>query len=188
MDYSYKQKGFTLIELVIVLAICAVCLGGAIPSLNQVWDASNRRSAVNDLVSLINLARTTAIQEHSVITLCPLGSDNKCISDWNRPISVFRDPGRAKELTADSQLLRTLAAPQSGHLIVRSANRPYFQFQPTGIARFAIGNIIWCPEDNDSSLASQIRINMGGRPSISKDRDGDGVVEGSDGQPISCSA
>lgn len=187
MNQPHPLKGFTLIELLIVMTILAIVAGTAIPGLNELWKNGNRHAAINDLVTLINLARNTAIQENTTVTLCPLNSSDQCVADWSLPIVAFRDPERDKRVNSNSQLLRMIPPPSSGHLVVRSANRPYFQFQPTGMARYAIGNIVWCPSDNNNQSAAQIRINMGGRPLLSKDQDGDGIVEGSDGRPVTCS-
>ncbi|MDX1458512.1 MAG: GspH/FimT family pseudopilin [Marinobacter sp.] len=183
---NFRISGFTLVELLVVLAISAILLANAIPGIGQLVNQSQRYSATSELIALINLARQTAIQERTSVTLCPLNETQTCTSDWRLPLVAFRDPDRTKTLVSVNQLIREISPPTYGYLIVKSANRPYFQFRPSGMAREAIGNITWCPDDRDPTFASQIRINMGGRPLLSEDSDHDGIVEGTNGNPVSC--
>ncbi|WP_413231779.1 GspH/FimT family pseudopilin [Marinobacter sp.] len=185
MSY-FKASGLTLVELLVVLAISAILLGSAFPGIGHLMNQSQRHSATSELIALINLARHTAIHEQTSVTLCPLTTSQTCSSNWELPIVAFRDPTHTKSLAVPAQLIRQISPPAHGYLIVRSANRPYFRFRPSGRAREAIGNIVWCPDDHDPRYASQIRINMGGRPLRSDDSNGDGIVEGTGGTPVSC--
>lgn len=187
MNMLTRQDGLTLIELLIVIVLVGTLASVAIPSWSGLITSSHRHAAMSELVTLINLARNTAVQEQISTTLCPLDSNNKCSHDWSRPITAFRDPQRKRRLDSQAQIIRTAELRNPGSLIVKSANRPYFGFRPNGHAREAIGNLLWCPPDNDPRKASQIRINMGGRPVFSQDTNGDGVVEGADGSPVNCS-
>ncbi|MBD3657663.1 MULTISPECIES: GspH/FimT family pseudopilin [Marinobacter] len=179
-------SGFTLVELLIVLAIVAIVASQVVPAMGGVIANSRKHSAISDLITLINLARNSAVQEQGAVTLCPLDATNSCIADWSHPIAVFRDPARTKTLSDPSQLIRLSSGLAGGRLIVKSGNRPYFRFRPTGMALEAIGNLVWCPPDNDVTRAAQIRINMGGRPQLARDTNGDGIVEDAYGQAISC--
>lgn len=182
-----SNAGFTLAELAIVLAISAIVVALTIPGMGSLIDNAARRSTSADLISALNLARNTAIVEQTTITICPLDSESKCSDDWSLPVTAFRDPGRSRSVDENSQIVRVVSPPETGRLIVRSGIRDYFRFRGTGLAREAIGNIIWCPDSNDPTYAIQIRINMGGRPQIAEDSDGDGVAEDAYGQPIDCS-
>lgn len=182
----HPQQGVTLLELLIVVVLLSILAVMATPNWSSWAEDSHRRTTISDLVTLINLARNTAVQEQTSVTLCPLDASGKCSRDWNRPITVFRDPERKRILASQQQVVRVAAPPKQGRLEVRTANRRYFGFRPSGHAREAIGNIIWCPPDNDPRKASQIRINMGGRPILARDTKGDGIVEGANGAPVSC--
>lgn len=181
------DAGFTLVELLLVLAISAILLASVIPSFGDLVNHAAKQSASADLISALNLSRNTAVAEQTTITICPLNRESKCTDDWSLPVTVFRDPDRSKTVLESSQIVRVVSPPENGRLIVRSGIRNYFRFRGTGLAREAIGNIIWCPDSDDPTLATQIRINMGGRPLIAVDSDGDGVAEDAYGQPIACS-
>lgn len=180
-------KGFTLVEAIIVVALIAIVATIAVPAGSSLVEATERRTTVAQLIGGFAVARSTAIQERVTVTLCPLDSNNRCTRDWRHPVTIFRDPARLRALTDPNQVVRIIPPPRSGSITANTANRRYFGFRATGMARSAIGNLIWCPEDGNTQKAIQLRINMGGRLQQAKDRDGDGVVEGSSGTPIACS-
>jgi len=179
-------SGFTLVELLTTLAIVALVASLAAPSMDNLIRKTNRHAAVSDMIRLINLARNTAIMEQQVTTLCPLDENDDCTHDWSGTITVFRDPESDKSLSNESDVIREAESVVGGKWTANTASRPYFRFMPSGIADYAIGNIVWCPINGNLKLAAQIRINMGGRPRIAEDSDGDGIVEGVDGKPITC--
>lgn len=187
MNTQVRGKGFTLIEAVMVVALMAVIVTIAIPAGSSMVEATQRRSAVAQLVGGFAVARSTAIQERVAVTVCPLDSNDRCTSDWTKPVTVFRDPKRLRALTDRRQVVRVLPTPDTGRITANTGNRRYFGFRGTGMARSAIGNLIWCPDDGNVKNAIQLRINMGGRLKQAKDWNGDGVVEGANGRPIVCS-
>jgi type IV fimbrial biogenesis protein FimT len=186
--YKNCESGFTLIELVVVLAISAIILAFSVPGTSNLIDHSGRHAALADLIATLNLARNTAINEQTSVTLCALGPDSKCSNDWSLPIKAFRDPTRSKEISNDSQIVRAMHPVETGRLIVRSGIHNHFRFQSNGWSRGTLGHFIWCPDSDDSQYAAQVRINMGGRPQKARDYDGDGVVENASGDPIDCTA
>ncbi|WP_417546113.1 GspH/FimT family pseudopilin [Marinobacter sp.] len=186
MKHLRIARGFSLLELIIVLFIVAVIATFASATFDTTLKRARQQSALSELVSLINFARNSAIQEQKTVTLCPLTPIKKCGSDWNRPLVAFRDPDRTKSITNESQILRVVQLNVAGHMAGKTGIRNYFRFRPSGLAEEAIGNIVWCPEDHDNRYAAQIRINMGGRPFVSKDSDNDGIVEDAYGNPVQC--
>lgn len=185
VSYS-RQRGVTLIELLFTITIVSIVLSFAIPGMQGVVGETRRHSATSELIAAINLARNTAIQEQLTVTLCPLNEKLQCGHDWNKPITVFRDPNRSKSVTDSSQVVRVIDISRQGRVYAHSGNRSYFRFRSSGMAREAIGNLIWCPENDDNTVASQIRVNMGGRPLLAQDHDGDNIVEDTYGKPIKC--
>ncbi|WP_148861744.1 GspH/FimT family pseudopilin [Marinobacter fonticola] len=187
MSRYVNQRAFTLIELLTVLSLVAIASMLAMPAWSFLVERSERSTVTGGLISAFNLARTTAINARSTVTVCPLDDDQECVDDWSLPVTIFLDPDRSRSRSPEETVVRLLAPPKRGTLLVQSSSRPYFGFIPNGMASSAIGNIRWCPRDNNPRHAIQLRINRGGRVMTAQDRDGDDIVEGSDGNPISCS-
>lgn len=180
------QQGLSMLELMIVLALTAIILTTAGPAWNGLVESTSRRTLIAELITGFNLARNTAVQEQLITTICPLDSDDHCSHDWSGPITIFRDAKKARRLENAKQIIRIIDPADRGKLVVRSASRPYFGFRNNGMANSAIGNLTWCPNDKNPKEAVQLRINMGGRLQTARDQDGDGIVEDSSGDPISC--
>jgi type IV fimbrial biogenesis protein FimT len=180
-----KSAGMTLLELLISIALISIVTTFALPSFHNLLKSMERRSVTSDLVSLINLARTTAIEHQTAVTLCPLDQNNRCTHNWSLPVVAFKDSNRDRILSTNSDIIRTYQTA-SGKLEGNAGIRNYFRFRATGLAQEAIGNLTWCPHDRDSAYAAQIRINMGGRPYVAKDSNGDGFVENAVGDPVRC--
>ncbi|MBR9885267.1 MAG: prepilin-type N-terminal cleavage/methylation domain-containing protein [Oceanospirillales bacterium] len=182
-----KSCGFTLVELLVVIAVISLIASFTVPSLGSLLNSTRRQSAVSDMIALINFARNTAIMEQRTITMCPLDQTNRCSNNWNNtPITVFRDSDADRVLSSRNDIVRVKHLTKGGSWKASIANRSYFRFFATGQASYAIGNMVWCPDDLDNQMAAQVVINMGGRPRLSTDLDGDGILEDANGNSVTC--
>lgn len=180
------SAGYTLLELLITLVIATILITQTFSGAVGLIQTNKRHASVSTLVSLLNTARITAISQSKSVTVCSINVDNQCSSSWSGDLIAFSDPHKTRVVDSSDQIIRIIPADQTKGFTFNGGIRNYFRFHPTGMAREAIGNIIWCPEDSDPTLAAQLRINMGGRVQLAKDRDQDGVVEDASGRPISC--
>ena len=64
------QRGFTLTELMVTLAVAGVLAGVAVPNLRSFIQNSRLSSASNDLLRSFNLARTEAIKRQANVVGC----------------------------------------------------------------------------------------------------------------------
>jgi type IV fimbrial biogenesis protein FimT len=65
-----KASGFTMVELIIVMAIIAVLTLLAVPSFQALTVSNRLTTTANELVGAINLARTEAIKRNSNTQFC----------------------------------------------------------------------------------------------------------------------
>jgi prepilin-type N-terminal cleavage/methylation domain-containing protein len=96
-----RQAGFSLIELLAVMAIALVLLAAGAPDLRQVIRTQQLKAATADLFAAIGLARAQALARGETVTLLPKGAGG---ADWRRGWTVFlarrHHPGRARSAGA----------------------------------------------------------------------------------------
>ena len=81
--------GFTLVELMVGIAIIAILMAVALPNLNDYIIKSRVDNEISELQRLILTARNTAINSGRNVTLCPLSSANTCSTNWGNELTVF---------------------------------------------------------------------------------------------------
>ena len=69
-----ERRGFTLVELLIVLAVGSILLAIAIPGYAFLVNASRLATVTNDLVTVLHLARSEAIKRGVRVTVCKTGN------------------------------------------------------------------------------------------------------------------
>ncbi|MCG4452060.1 GspH/FimT family pseudopilin [Pseudomonas sp. MMS21-TM103] len=128
----FGQHGFTLIELMITLAVFAVLLAIMVPSYSDMTLGSKLRSQANDLVAGTLLARSEAIKRNSAVRMCVSDDGENCIAGgWEQGWVVFHDADDDGALDAgESVLLQHQAAP-SGFKITGTVAS--VRFQGTGV-------------------------------------------------------
>jgi type IV fimbrial biogenesis protein FimT len=67
--------GFTLIELIVTIAILAIVSTVAAPSFNSFIGTMRAKSAAFDLISDLSIARSEAIGGNRTVTVAPVGGD-----------------------------------------------------------------------------------------------------------------
>ena len=184
------KKGFTLLELLMVLAILSLLLTVSIPSLRQTLERHRGNAILRQLASSIAFARNSAIKSGLWVTLCPSQEGLQCDQpgDWLDGYIVFLDPERNRRMEKDDQLLLRVSQDiPDGSLSWRAfQNKPYLQFTPLGLIAGQSGSFTWCPADHNPALAGQLIINNVGRLRQAIDSDGDGISEDSQGKPLQC--
>lgn len=99
-----KQHGFSLVELMLVLALAAVLLAAAAPNLGTLLRTQQLKSASGDLLAAIGMARSQALARGRVVKLAPRDAAQ---SDWAQGWRLFVDrdgdglAGPADELIAE---------------------------------------------------------------------------------------
>jgi len=186
MDAIKRQAAYTLVELVTTVGILAIISSMAYQGWGA-WAESNRhRTILEQYNTLFSYARWTAASTHSLVTLCPLSGEGKCIDDWKLPVSVFRDTNNDKKPDGGEILQQLTPVKRPYSIRSRTAGRGYFQFNERGFAYGALGSLVLCPTAQSKGIMSYMAINMAGRFRVQSDEDGDRSIKLSWGTIINC--
>ena len=104
MSACRRQAGFSMAELLTVLAIAAVLAAMAVPNLGGVLRAQHLKVAVDDLFGSIGMTRAQALARNARVQLSPRDPVG---ADWSRGWTVFVDrdgdgvPGAGDEILSE---------------------------------------------------------------------------------------
>lgn len=88
---SKRAAGFTLMELMIAIAILGVLLGLAWPSFSAALASNRLAAACNSMIAGVNLARSEAMRSKRAGGLCPSADGATCGNDWSAGWLVWND-------------------------------------------------------------------------------------------------
>lgn len=141
-----RQAGFTLVELMITLAVLAVLLAIGLPNFQQSLRNNRVATTTNDMIAAISLARSEAIRNTRGGAICASANGTTCIADWSQGWIVWRD-GDGNGVPGAGEIVRyTHGNPR---MVVTGPGTPV-RFDARGRVNAPV-NITVRPEDCGSS-------------------------------------
>ncbi|TPD53897.1 MAG: prepilin-type N-terminal cleavage/methylation domain-containing protein [Thalassolituus maritimus] len=180
-------RGFTLLELLVVVAISGILLGVGLPAMGALIERNQFEAEVSALHRAVALSRSMAVYRGEAVSLCPLDNLGNCSDQWSNSLSIFADTDRSGSLDENEVIIKVLPAlsGDSSNLI-RDFNRSSaVMFYPSGSAFGRNGTMKVCLRSTPN-LSATIIISGSGRIRMGKDQDDDGLVESSSGDPVDC--
>lgn len=185
---SRAARGWTMLEMLLCCALIAVLATLALPNLGH-WHEGHRVQQVTETFSRqLALARFEAANRGMTMTLCPSSNGLNCGGDWSKGSLLFSDPNANRALDEGEPILSVLNFDTDGSKVAFRAFgvQSSLQFDPEG-ATHQSGHFLFCPRSGDTRLARQLVISHSGRVRQAQDKDGDGIREDAQGQPLDCS-
>jgi len=147
-----RHCGWSLIELVIALAVMLIAVSVALPSFDRLLADNRLATATNRLLAALASARLTAISSNQAVTFCAGNATEGCHGQWDRQEwIVFIDQNRDGLIGAGDSI-RIADRLEKQPDIKLSANGPFRKavvFRSAGSAEtlsgaFAAGRVRVC--------------------------------------------
>lgn len=126
-----QTAGFTLVELIVTIAVAAILLTLAVPSLTELIKNNQVTSQYNELVAMLNFAKSESVRRNEDITMSFTTSTGEWAAEVEDPSGAGADPCTAQGALRCTEHDRVnLILPADGAEIVFD-NRGYLEpFQP----------------------------------------------------------
>lgn len=156
-----KLSGFTLLELIITVAIAGIMLAIAIPSFQGQINSSRLATQTNDLMAALNYARSEAITRGSDITIARVGGASK---DWSGGWTIKEDTTLLKQ----HKTLKGGVTLKTGGTFANAITYDSNGFS-RGSSNLTNGSFVFCNAAQDLASARKIAINNIGRAHVQKE-------------------
>ncbi len=183
-----RQKGITLLELMVNIAITSILTAIALPNMSDFVVKMRVNDEVSMLQRLLFVARNSAINSGERVIVCPLTSGGKCTIGWHKELSVFIDNNNNKAFDAanNERLLVTKSAIKTGDQLIYGKGRVMVAFHPSGhLSGLSNGTFRYCPIGHEDKSRGII-IARSGRIYASSDIDNDSRDETRMNKEITC--
>ena len=190
------ERGFTMVEVLVVMTISAILLAMAIPSFERLMRTNRVSSATNSMLAALDLARSEAIRRSGVVTVCrstnadapnpacsSAAAGGYADNDWASGWIVFaKAPANVLNLGTfeanDELILRQtpFQAMAQQRLIMEStlANNQWRAYGPRGLNAGGANEITLFIDVRDTAVAVRSNMarclvaNITGRPQVAR--------------------
>lgn len=170
------QAAFTLIELMVTLAVLAVVIGVAVPNFTSLIETNRVKTLAEDLASSINVARMEALKRGKRVSVCASTTGAACGGQWTDGWIIFVD-GAASDAAALpvittplTDILRVQQKTGAGANIGVTNDKTFLRYTSTGMLGRTDNNTIAITVSSSgckSNVARKIDINLAGMVSVS---------------------
>lgn len=162
LNTKQGQVGFSLIELMVVVALIAIIGAIAAPSFTQTIRRSRMTTAGNEFVGAMQTARMTAVSRRETVSFCPTANGTTC---GNASGSRWIVLTNGNEVIRDVNLPTGISAQGSPNMVSANFRMTFgpsgFSKAGTGAAAPTTGTLAVCGSNITGSNAMDITASMG---------------------------
>lgn len=170
---NIRQRGFTLIELMVVLALVAILASMAAPSFRTLLAKRTVEAAAGAMLADLRFTRSESVKRAARVTLCQSSDGASCVGNagaWTDGWIVFIDEDGDSALDAGDEVIRVQQRlPSMGSIASTNpaSDRKNLTYQPTGWSRSANRTFIFKPAGSVAGSTQRILcISNQGRPGL----------------------
>ncbi len=129
-----KVQGFTLIELIITVAIAAIVMTIGIPAFQDTIRENRLTTYNNQFIAALNLTRSEAIKRGSTVTLCSSDGATCKTGGYQQGWIIFRNPTNAADPADAAAIIRVFEKLPEGMTLVGSVDSVAYNSAGVGTA------------------------------------------------------
>lgn len=170
------QTGFTMIELLVAVAVAAILLGVGVPSFVEIVREGRVSSQYTGLVGALYLARSEAIKGSDDVVVCARASDTSCSNDpadWKNGWIVYADgapldAAGSAQIDAGDEILKVVPALAGDNYIIArgsddfsaagATERHFVRYGADGTASWRAGTFELCDAQDGAARSRAINI------------------------------
>jgi type IV fimbrial biogenesis protein FimT len=182
-----NKKGFTLIELMIVISLVGILTSLALPSFETFLRKRQMIGSSDLLYTTLYWARSEAVKRNNTVTLCKSSDGVTCGGSWSVGWLMFEDTDSDGDFDV-GEVIITSGAPPSGYQLIWSpfGSKNYIRFYKNGMTSSHNGTFKLCPDDSDSRYASAVIVSKTARIRVAQDSNQNGIREDASGNDLNC--
>ncbi|WP_261843464.1 GspH/FimT family pseudopilin [Aliamphritea ceti] len=174
MEYSSKKitlvnsiNGFTLVELIVTLAVGAILLTIVIPSFTVLFQNSQILTQRQSLQTTIAFSRDEAVRRSTPVSVCGSSNQTVCDGSWQNGWIVFTDSDKNGVRKLGERILQVSEAVLPNTLkYINQNNKNYVSFDSLGFLQKQLaGTFIFC-DSRSGKNGIGININQNGRSQV----------------------
>ena len=157
-------KGFTLLELMITIALLAILMAVGMPSFTRLLASWHRDSATKAIATHLRFARTEAIKSSQRVVVCNSSDASTCSTskdkEWKRGWIIFQDINANNERDPSEAIMSTAQTAQGIQSLATNITTKRFVFLPSGLMSAGMCTLRVVPQIGETQ---KITLNRNGR-------------------------
>jgi type IV fimbrial biogenesis protein FimT len=183
------QRGFTVLELMVTLAVAAILFSVAVPGFQQLTQRNRIVTYTNDFIATVNYARSEAIRRAQPVSICASSDGASCSGTWSEGWIVFANAdgdSPAVRDVATEPVLRVHEALSTNYTLTPDAVFANDVTYDMNGAASGTGVLAVCYQSQAERSRAIVVTRL--RPRVASDTDGDFVPNIDVGNLVDCAA
>jgi type IV fimbrial biogenesis protein FimT len=172
------SKGFTLLELMIIIVILGITMAIAAPGLSKMISNNRISGNASDFSAALQLAKAEAVARLNPVIVCKKNTASTgCVTDgdWSQGWIVFSDDNASGGVNAGDEAILLIHEALDARISFGGSNGEVdsaITFRPSGTSNVTTtGTLIICNDNLFDSSARGILVTITGRGSVMKASD-----------------
>lgn len=160
-----SQAAFTLIELMIVVAITSMVSATGGPVLTETVSSNRLQSQADRVLTTLNLTRSEAVKRNLPVSVCQSSDGTSCSGNWEDGWIVFTNADGDNTVdTGVDQVIRVYPGVNTGYSLSGTISANALTYFSDGSYAGGAGTINICSQNADASRGWSLLLNTVGRP------------------------